>query len=184
MICQFTIRGICRAVALALSVAIVSGCSTKVNPELVGEPAPHAMFTRIEDGTRTIIEDYRGKTLVVAFWAASCRSATPNMKRLAEYAKRFEGRNDVAFVSVSLDKNEDLDKVRERIKYDGYSSMENMFSGNEGYDEAFVNLKGEKLPYIIVVDKFGKIIDLQTDDDFVYDLIKLGQPAPLASRKK
>lgn len=173
-------------VTLVSTIALLSlsGCASSGASQIVGKPAPFARFNQLEDGALFTTEQFKGKTLVIAFWATTCRSSNPNMKRISEYAANFKGRNDVAFIGVSIDKAEDIDAVKERIKYDGFGTLINMYSGNDVYDEAYQAFKGDRLPYFIVVDRFGNVVDAQYDDDFVYDLVKTNAPMPMAKIKR
>lgn len=146
-------------------------CASTVNKEMVGQHVS-ARFTQLSDNDLISLEQYKGKTVVVAFWSTHCTSSRPIMSRLARFAEKFEGRKDVAFIAVSLDKAENIEDVKTRIKYEDFSKLENMFSGNEDYDEAFVALKGERLPYLVVIDPHGRLVDARYDDDFVYDMVK------------
>lgn len=157
--------------SLLISFILLSGCAATVNKQLIGQPVS-LRFTPIQGSEQIGMDTYRGKTVVISFWATTCRSSRPVITRLARYADRFKGRTDVQFVAVSLDKPEDLGELQTRIQFEDFNSFSNMFSGNEEYDEAFVALKGEAMPYIVVVDPAGRVVDARYDDGFVYDLVK------------
>lgn len=155
----------------ALLVLMCSGCGISARQkELIGVQAPPYTKFQMMDGSYRLIEEYRGKKLVIVFWATHCNAAWPKLRRLEEFAEH-SGRTDVAYLAVSLDKPEDLDLLKERISAVGIHSFAHSFSGNEGYDQAYSAFRGEELPYIIVVDRDGTVLGIDTDDDFVYPLI-------------
>ena len=61
------------------------------------------------DGKKVSMNDLRGKIVLVdvwATWCGPCKAEIPHLKKLEE---EFKGL-DVAFVSVSVDKKQDLEK--------------------------------------------------------------------------
>lgn len=157
-------------VLCALILVICSGCGLSARQkELIGVQAPYTKFQML-DGSYRLLEEYRGKKLIIVFWATHCNAAWPKLRRLEEFAEQLH-RSDVAFLAVSLDKPEDLEVLKERISAVGIHTFEHSFSGNEGYDQAYSAFRGEELPYIIVLDRDGTVLGIDTDDDFVYPLI-------------
>ena len=158
------------SVLAALLLLTCGGCGISARQkELIGVQAPYTKFQML-DGSFRLLEEYRGKKLVIVFWATHCNAAWPKLRRLEEFAESL-GRTDVVFLAVSLDKPEDLALLKERISAVGIRAFDHSFSGNEGYDQAYTAFRGEELPYIIVVDRDGTVLGIDTDDDFVYPLI-------------
>lgn len=151
---------------------ILSGCAPLAGKQLIGQPAPAVRMYHLEDSMQTFLSDYKGSYVAVVFWATTCRSSTPIVKRLGEYALKNKNNAKIHVIAVSLDKSDDLNTLKERVLYDHLNGMQQMFSGNEEYDEAYYGLKGERLPYVVVIDPMGKVIGVDTDDDIVYSLIK------------
>lgn len=168
-------------IVFSLFLVVLMGCSASSGPKLnKGEEVFPARFFQLSDGSPLFFEDLKGKTVVIAFWATHCTASNPVMKRLSRFAERFQNDERIQFVAVSLDEPAHVDKLRERIKYEDFNSMAQMFSGNEGYDEAYQALKGERLPYVVILDRNGRVVDSDTDDDIVYEYIKVGKPMPVA----
>ena len=65
--------------------------------QLVGQPAP-AFQASLLDGSEIALSDYRGKTVVLNFWATMCYGCQEEMKLLERASK---GRDDVVFLSVN-----------------------------------------------------------------------------------
>ncbi len=81
-----------------LSVAVLSGCNRGAHPAQVGKVAPD--FT-VSDGTNSVhLASYRGKVVLLNFWAswcAPCIQETPGLEDL------HHDRPDLAIVGVSID---------------------------------------------------------------------------------
>lgn len=67
-----------------------------------------------EAGVNYTLADFRGKVLVVNFWATNCAPCLVEMPTLGAMARRFEGQ-DVAVVAISLDNASDTDKARRML---------------------------------------------------------------------
>lgn len=155
-------------VALAtIGFICLTGCgasSVSVGKQFINGPAPYTKVTTL-DGDLISLDEFKGKEVVLAFWATWCHRSTPVMEKLNEYAKRLKGRNDVVFLAVSVDKAEKLSKVNERAEY--LTGFRHAFSGNEAYDEAWQAFRGTDLPYVIVIDKTGRVVDVGDTEEVV-----------------
>ena len=70
-----------------------------------GNPAPNFSFQNVK-GKKVALDEYKGKVLVLDFWASwcgPCRAEIPNMKK---YYEEFKGKG-VEFLSVSIDAKKD-----------------------------------------------------------------------------
>lgn len=121
----------------------------------VGNPAPAFEF-QMADGKKGSLSDYKGKVLVLDFWASwcgPCRQEIPNMKK---YYEEFKGK-DVEFLSVSIDADK---KAWEKAR-----GEENM-----AWPQGWVTDGGKAvmntyqfggIPFILVIDKDGNIYKKQ-----------------------
>jgi thiol-disulfide isomerase/thioredoxin len=91
------------------------------------------------------------------FWATWCTYSRSLIERYEALARRYSRRADIEFIAVSIDKNEDFEVLKERIKEQRLKSMTHIFSGNDSYDDAFVNLKGKNIPYVVFIDRNGVV---------------------------
>lgn len=62
------------------------------------------------DGKRYNPETTKGKIVVLKFWFIRCQVCIEEMPALNELIKQYENRKDIVFVSLALDKKEDLKK--------------------------------------------------------------------------
>jgi cytochrome c biogenesis protein CcmG/thiol:disulfide interchange protein DsbE len=90
---------------LVCSLAIaVSGCYHGSKPLSIGKPAPN--FT-VQDSDRSVsLSQYRGKIVVLNFWATWCPPCVEEMPSLVQMQKKFQGR-DVTVLAVSVDDDPD-----------------------------------------------------------------------------
>ena len=70
-------------------------------------PVPEAVLLDAEDGEHALAE-YRGKWVVLNFWATWCAPCTQEMPALASLAKSLKGK-PAEVVAISVDKPEDRD---------------------------------------------------------------------------
>jgi peroxiredoxin len=87
---------------LCLPLALLSACDRGARPGLTGQVAPD--FT-VSDGTNTIhLADYRGKVVLLNFWATWCAPCIQEMPGLQQL---HADRPDLAIVAVSIDEDAD-----------------------------------------------------------------------------
>jgi peroxiredoxin len=138
--------------------AALSGCSMMGSSGLpVGTHVPQTRLFMMNGETRNL-EDYRGKTLAMVFWASWCPDSKTELRRFEEVARRYPGRQDLAFVAVSVDKQSDQEKLQDKIKDLKLTDMQHAFSGNDYYDEAFIAFKGDDIPHFYLIDPSGEIV--------------------------
>ena len=93
---------------IALPLALLSACDRGAHPAQLSTPAPD--FTVSDGSTSVHLADYRGKVVLLNFWAtwcAPCIQETPSLLQL------HHDRPDLAMIGVSID--EDPDEYRRFI---------------------------------------------------------------------
>ena len=92
---------------LILSCATIfalSACYHGAKPESIGKTAPD--FT-IKDADRTVsLSQFRGKIVVLNFWATWCPPCVEELPSLVQLQKKFQG-TDVTVLAVSVDDDPD-----------------------------------------------------------------------------
>lgn len=96
-------RLLCKSVGLAAILLLTAaGCDRGSHPGQLAKPAPD--FT-IVDGAKTIhLSDYRGKTLVLNFWASWCAPCLEELPSLIAFQKQLP---QVVVLAVDFDDNID-----------------------------------------------------------------------------
>ena len=87
---------------MALPLALLSACDRGAHPAQLSAPAPD--FTVSDGSTSVHLADYRGKVVLLNFWAtwcAPCIQETPSLLQL------HHDRPDLAILAVSIDEDPD-----------------------------------------------------------------------------
>lgn len=118
----------------------------------IGKPAPEFSFPTPE-GKMLGIKDFKGKILVVDFWASWCGPCRLEIPHLKEVAEKYKGKG-VELFSVSIDKK-DAD-WRKALAEEGMTWSQ-VCAPNAG-KEIMKEYQFSGIPYIILIDQDGKII--------------------------
>lgn len=152
------------ACILSITAASSIGCSPLGSKakEMVGTQAPESRLMFF-DGSEVPLSSYQGKNVVVLFWATWCTFSRSVIERYEALARQYSHNGDLEFIAVSVDKNEDFGALKDRIKEQDLKTMTHIFSGNDALDDAFVNLNGKHIPYVVFIDTTGTIRSVDTD---------------------
>ena len=116
-----------------------------------GKPAPDFSF-QTEKGKTTSLNKYKGKVLVLDFWASwcgPCRQEVPNLKK---YYEEFKGKG-VEFLSVSIDAKKDA--WTKALKEEAMPWKQG-WTPDSG-KEAMNTYQFSGIPFIIIIDKDGNL---------------------------
>jgi cytochrome c biogenesis protein CcmG/thiol:disulfide interchange protein DsbE len=94
-------RGLVLPGILAL---VLSGCYAGSRPPRIGTTAPD--FTVQDADHKVTLGEFRGKIVVLNFWATWCAPCVEEMPSLVQLQQRFKDKN-VVVIGVSLDDNAD-----------------------------------------------------------------------------
>ena len=159
-------KNIILCLLLLASASFISACSSTSSAakELVGQQAPFTRFTML-DGSPLVLDEYRGKKVVLMFWATWCHKSRPKIEQLNSFASHFSGRNDIVFLAISVDELSNYDKLIERVKYKKLNNLSHAFSGNGPYDEALHTFRVDTLPQFFVISEYGEVISTGSSSD-------------------
>ena len=117
-----------------------------------GNPAPEFSFPDAK-GKMHSLKEFKGKVLVIDFWASWCGPCRAEIPHLKQYYEEFKNNKEVAFLSVSIDaKRPDWDKA---VKEENMPWLQ-LLAPNGG-KEIMESYQFSGIPFIIVLDKDGKI---------------------------
>jgi len=135
----------CRVGILSVIVA-VTACYHGSAPKGIGTPAPN--FTIQDDETKVALNQFRGKVVVLNFWAswcAPCITETPSLVVMQERLK------DKGVVVVAISADEDEEAYHRFIKQYGISFV----TVREPSMHTQHQYGTEKLPESYVIDRNG-----------------------------
>ncbi|QWE16856.1 TlpA disulfide reductase family protein [Polynucleobacter sp. AP-Nino-20-G2] len=124
---------------------------------LASEPAIKAFFAnswKTPDGKSVDTENWRGKVLVVNFWASWCPPCVEEMPTLDKLQQEFSSKN-VLFVGIGIDSPSNIREFLQKTPV----SYPIVIGGLEGSNlsKQMGNTQGA-LPYTIIINAGGKAI--------------------------
>jgi len=140
-----------------LGEAILSAYDRLESPASAGNPAgrnkdakdPFAFVLRNVDGTSLPLESFKGKVVVLSFWATWCGPCRELEPLLTRVAKEYEGNSQVVFLNVNTD--EDQTRVPAFLTREKW---ELPIAYADGLDEF---LKVGSLPTVVILNRDGNM---------------------------
>lgn len=129
-----------------LLILTTSGCDRGAHPTQVETPAPN--FT-ITDGAKTIrLSDYRGKIIVVNFWASWCAPCLEELPSLIALQKQMP-----QIVVLAVDFNDDVTAYHQFL-IDNHVDLLTIHDESQQSNLAFGT---KRPPETYIIDRQGKI---------------------------
>jgi thiol-disulfide isomerase/thioredoxin len=139
------------------------------NVNLAGEPAP-ALKLKSEDGKVVALDSFRGKPVLLDFWATWCG---PCVAALPQLAQIYQEAKDKGLVLLTVDQDEEANTAAEFLAKKGYGWPN--FHDGDGEIENLVGPSG--IPRTMLVNAQGKITydaGGMDEDELRKEIAKLG----------
>jgi len=149
-------------IVLVLSVCIFSGDrngnknkvtgTDNVIVKLDGDKAPDFSLKSV-DGKTIKLSDYKGKVVIIDFWATWCGPCRRGIPDLVSIQKEFK--NDLVIIGISLDAEKTIKDVPGFVK--SYDINYPIVYGDEKVVMAYGGI--QSIPTAFVIDKKGNVVD-------------------------
>jgi len=148
-----------------------------------GEPAPKLELRDLKGATHKL-EDYRGKPVLLNFWATWCVPCAAEMPLLNEMQTRYQGK--VVFIAASVDDDDMKPAIESFIKKHKGTALTVMMGASLESPREF-GLQ-DAMPGTVFIDREGNIVDRLSGalkrPELEARLKKLaGDPAPISAAK-
>ncbi|MBL7901645.1 MAG: AhpC/TSA family protein [Bacteroidia bacterium] len=136
------------------SVMMFHDVVTKMVATSIGQTAPEILLPS-PDGSQIALSSFRGKVVLVDFWASWCGPCRKEMPNVVKAYAKFKNKG-FEILGVSLD--QDKDRWVEAIAKDGMTWPQ--VSDLKYWESAPARLYNvQSIPYTVLLDKEGKILD-------------------------
>ena len=122
-----------------------------------GEPAPLSTLKDTEGNEHTFAE-FKGKVIVIDVWATWCSSCIANMPKFIALSNEYKGRNDISFITISIDRSEDKERWLENLERNSMQPLLNLFPDCAEQSQFETDFRISGVPRYVIIDKSGNIV--------------------------
>ncbi|NNE90955.1 MAG: redoxin domain-containing protein [Verrucomicrobiales bacterium] len=129
----------------------------KPKPFEKGDAAPDIKFTQLSDNAEKKLSDFKGKVVVIDFWASWCGPCQAPMAKMQTYGEKHpEWKDQVVLMALSIDKTADV--AIKHLDAKGWDKTYNTWGGAGGFRApAPTAYQVRGIPSAYVIDQDGKI---------------------------
>lgn len=136
----------------------------------VGSEVPDVAIPQ-DNGTLKHLTDYRGKFILLDFWASTCERSIAERETLKElYEITKEKQEQFVIVSLSLDKNKE--EWKNAIKANNIEQA-GWVHGCDTTGKTITFFGAEKTPRMLLIDPEGRAISLNMESDEVIEKVEM-----------
>jgi thiol-disulfide isomerase/thioredoxin len=140
------------AVVVAGSLLGAPALATRLTTRQANTPAAAFSVTRL-DGNVVNSADFRGRVVVLDFWATWCPPCRRELPKLETLYKHYQSNPNVVFLAIDVQRNDETpEKARAFIRKAGYT-IPAAFDDRNAVDQ----LHAEGYPHLLLLDKAGHI---------------------------
>ncbi|MBY8963213.1 TlpA family protein disulfide reductase [Flavobacterium sp. D11R37] len=122
---------------------------------LESKASPGFSFKSV-DGKTVTLSDFKGKYVYIDVWATWCGPCRQQIPHLQEMEEKYSGKN-IAFISISVDKEKDLEKWQEMVKSENLGGVQ--LIADKDWKSDFITAYGIKsIPRFILIDPKGNVV--------------------------
>jgi thiol-disulfide isomerase/thioredoxin len=141
---------------------------------VVGDLVPDVELIALEDGRRRNLSEFRGKVVLLEFWATWCEPCQDSMARLQRFRAAHPDRaNELEVITVSMDATaeEAFNHIRER----GWTRTYNTWAGAGTFNSPIARAFSiDLIPWPAVIGADGRV----PENDKVNEIFKALQETP------
>jgi len=135
-----------------VAVAMLPAFTSQLATQKTNTPVPAFAINRL-DGGAVNTSEFRGRVVLLDFWATWCPACRREMPELDKLYRKYQGNANVSFWAVDVAKNGDTpQKAREFMLKSGYRLPVAVAD-----EKSLEPLNLEGYPALIVIDKSGRI---------------------------
>lgn len=149
-------------ITLLITLALLFSVPT--NAQSVGEKAPRVLFRECLNHPRLNPDFFKGKYLVLDFWATWCGPCIASFPHLDSLSKRYSSDN-VIFAIISSEKKEKINKFLGKRNINAYHLLDSITTDskkrtiiNDLYGITAQNFGVKAIPHTVIIDQENNIV--------------------------
>ncbi len=140
---------------------VALGLRSDNEQEITAEAEPAQNFELKDLNGKTVkLSDYRGKVVLVTFWATWCGPCKKEMPELQKFQAAHKDKG-VAVVAINIDNFTERSKVKPFLEKEGLDSFDVLYEDAEQLGS--YNYRG--IPALYVIDREGRVAHARTGSD-------------------
>ena len=135
-----------------------------------GKPSPQFAYENHKGGN-TSLSDLKGKYVYIDVWATWCAPCRREIPHLQELEEKYKNKN-IAFVSISVDKEKDHDKWKQMVKDNELGGIQLIADNN--WESDFIKAYDIiSIPRFILIDPKGNVVNADAPRPSEAEAVKL-----------